>query len=121
MNDVLITHLGTTHEPLLNYLDEDDEMTFDAVGRLRLYTSALLSGSVTPATLAEDWPDWYDLAPAFVLAYGTEELARTQDAAGFLRATEGHREVSLDEADRAHLAALESRLDRYPELRNVEE
>ena len=28
--------------------------------------TALLDGSVRPARLAEDWPDWFDLAPAFV-------------------------------------------------------
>ena len=121
MNDILITHLGTTHEPLLDYLDEDDEMMFDTVERLRLYTSALVSGSITPATLAEDWPDWFELAPAFVLAYGTDELARLQEAATFLRAVEEHDEVGLTEADRVYLVALKSRLDQYPALRNVEE
>jgi hypothetical protein len=121
VNDILITHLGTTHEPLFNYLDEDDEMMFDTVERLRLYASALLSGSITPATLADDWDDWFDLAPAFVLAYGTEELARLQDAASFLRAVEEHGEGGLDEADRVYLTALASRLDMYPELRHVEE
>jgi len=49
-------------------------MMFDTVERLRDYTSALLIDAVTPAALAEEWPDWYHLAPAFVLAYGTEEL-----------------------------------------------
>ena len=86
MNDVLVTHLGTIDERLLFYLDEDDEMMFDTVERLRSYTTALLDASITPAVLVTKWSDWFDLVPAFVLAYGTEELQRTQEAAVFLRA-----------------------------------
>jgi hypothetical protein len=29
--------------------------------------TALLDGSVRPARLAEDWPNWFDLAPPFVV------------------------------------------------------
>ena len=117
MNEALVAHLGTIDERLLFYLDEDDEMMFDTVERLRLYTSALLADSMTPATLAEEWPDWYLLVPAFVLAYGTGELEKLQDAAAFLGAVEEHDDVGLDESDRTYLAALEARLDMYPEMR----
>jgi hypothetical protein len=46
----------------------------DAVQRLRFYTSALLKGSISPDHVLEDWRDWYQLVPAFVATYGTEEL-----------------------------------------------
>jgi hypothetical protein len=121
VNDFLVTHLGTIDERLLFYLDEDDEMMFDTVERLRLYTNALLADSITPAALAEEWPDWYHLAPAFVHAYGTKELETLQDAAVFLGAVEEHDDVGLDEADRTYLQALELRLGLYPEIRTTTE
>jgi hypothetical protein len=37
-------------------------MSLDAVRRLRLYTSALLGGSVTPGHLVEGRADWFHLA-----------------------------------------------------------
>jgi len=51
------------------------------VKRARFFTSALLECSITPEAVAEDWPDWFDLAPAFVLVYGTTELQEMQDEA----------------------------------------
>jgi hypothetical protein len=51
----------------------------------------------------EDWPDWYQLAPAFVAAYGSEELQDLEGAAEFLRAVEEDEEVSLTERDRTDL------------------
>ena len=48
VNDLLVTNLNTIDERLLEYLDEDDELTLDTVRRLHLYTSVLLDGSVSP-------------------------------------------------------------------------
>ena len=36
----------------------------------------------------EDWPDWYQLAPAFVATYGTEELQELEGASVLLEAIE---------------------------------
>jgi hypothetical protein len=121
VNDFLVTYLDTIDERLLEYLDDDDEMTLDTVRRLRLYTSALLAGSVTLDHLAEDWADWFHLAPAFVLSYGTEEQEEMQNAAMFLTAIEEDDDVTLTEADRKYLTMLESQLDMYPEMRTTEE
>lgn len=88
---------------------------------MRFYTSALLAGSLTPKHVEEDWPDWYHLAPAFVAAYGTEELKELEVAAIFLRAVEEDDDASLTEADLAYLTALEPWLDMYPEMRTTEE
>jgi hypothetical protein len=109
MNDFLVSYLDTIDERLLEYLDEDDELSLDAVKRLRLYASALLAGSVTPDHLAEDWSDWFHLAPAFVLAYGTEELEKLGDATDILDSEEGQQGIALTKADRAYLVALEAR------------
>jgi hypothetical protein len=120
VNDFLASYLDAIDERLLDYLDDDDELKLDVVQRLRFYTSALLAGLITPKHVEEDWPDWYHLAPAFVAAYGTEELKELEDAAMFLRAVEEHDDVSLTEADVAYLTALETWLDMYPEMRTTE-
>jgi hypothetical protein len=83
---------------------------------MRFYTTALLAGSITPSHVEEDWPDWYYLAPAFVAAYGNEELKDLEDAAVFLQAVDDD-DVNLTEADLAYLRALEAWLDMYPEMR----
>jgi hypothetical protein len=106
---------------LLEYLDEDDELRLDAVQRLRLYASSLLDGSLTPSDVHEDWPDWFDLAPAFVVAYGTKELSDAENATDFLGAVEEHEQVRLTDADRSYLRELDAWLDMYPEMRTTEE
>ena len=121
MNDFLLSYLDSIDERLLEYLDEDEELSVDAVRRLRLYTVALFAGSLAPARLAEDWFDWFHLAPAFVAAYGTEEVQQLQGGAVFLRAVEEQDDVVLTEADRDYLRALEVQLDMYPEMRPTEE
>jgi len=117
VNDFLVVYLDSINERLLEYLDEDDELKLDAVQRLRFYTTAMLDGSITPKHVEEDWSDWYQLVPAFVATYGTEELKQLEDAAMFVRAVEEHEDVSLTKVDRAYLRALEAWLDKYPELR----
>ena len=121
MNDFLVTYLDSIDEGLLEYLDDDDDLKLDVVQRLRFYTSALLTGSVTPDHVVEDWPDWFQLAPAFVAAYGTDELKEIVGAVVFLRAVEEDDDATLTGADRAYLKALESWLDMYPEMRTTEE
>ena len=120
VNDFLVTYLDSIDEQLLEYLDEDDKLKLDAVQRLRFYTSALLEGSISPEHVEDDWPDWYQLAPAFVATYGTEELQELEGASEFLEAIEEQNDVSLTDADRAYLKALEAWLDMYPEMRTTE-
>ncbi len=117
MNDFLVSYLDTIDERLLKYLDDDEQLSLDAVQRLRLCASSLLDGSLSPDHLAEDWVDWFHLAPAFVLAYGTPELEKLGDPSDLLGAEEGQRGILLTSADRDYLVALETRLDIYPEIR----
>ncbi len=98
VSDFLVVYLDTIDGRLLEYLDEDDELKLDAVQRLSFYTTALLDGSISPEHINEDWPDWYQLAPAFVATYGTEELQGLEGAAVFLRAIEEDEDVCLTEA-----------------------
>jgi hypothetical protein len=120
VSDFCVTYLDSIDEQLLEYLDEDDKLKLDAVQRLRFYTSALLEGSISPEHVEDDWPDWYQLAPAFVATYGTEELQELEGASEFLEAIEEQNDVSLTDADRAYLKALEAWLDMYPEMRTTE-
>jgi hypothetical protein len=120
VSDFCVTYLDSIDEQLLEYLDEDDELKLDAVQRLRFYTTALLDGSITPDHVEDDWPDWYQLVPAFVATYGTEELQELEGASVFLEAIEEQDDVSLTEADRAYLKALEAWLGMYPEMRTTE-
>jgi hypothetical protein len=121
VNDFLVLYLDSIDEQLLEYLDEDDELKLDAVQRLTFYTTALLDGSITPDHVMEDWPDWYQLAPAFVATYGSEELQELEGASEFLEAIEEQDDVSLTDADLAYLKALEAWLGMYPEMRTTEE
>ena len=105
----------------MEYLDDDDELKLDAVKRLRFYTSALLEGSISPDHVMEDWPDWYQLVPAFVATYGSEELQELEGAAVLLEAIEEQDDVSLTDADLAYLRALEAWLGMYPEMRTTGE
>ena len=120
VNDFLVVYLDSIDEQLLEYLDEDEELKLDAVQRLRFYTTALLDGSITPDHVMEDWPDWYQLVPAFVATYGSEELQELECAAVLLEAIEEDEDVTLNEADRDYLKALEEWLGMYSEIRNTE-
>jgi len=114
VNDFLVVYLDSIDEQLLEYLDEDEELKLDAVQRLSFYTTALLDGSITPDHVMEDWPDWYQLVPAFVATYGTEELQELECAAVLLEAIEEDDEVGLTKADVVYLSTLEAWLDMYP-------
>jgi hypothetical protein len=120
VNDFLVVYLDSIDERLLEYLDEDEELKLDAVQRLRFYTTALLDGSITPDHVMEDWPDWYQLVPAFVATYGSDELQELEGAAVLLEAIEEDEDVTLNEADRDYLKALEEWLGMYSEIRNTE-
>jgi hypothetical protein len=120
VSDFLVVYLDSIDERLLEYLDEEDELKLDAVKRLRFYTSALLEGSITPDQVMEDWPDWYQLASAFVATYGSDELRELEVAAELLEAIEEDEDVTLTEADRDYLKALEAWLGMYPEMQSTE-
>ncbi len=116
-----MAYLDAIDEHLLDYLDSAEELRVDTVRRMRLCTAALLERSITPNTLNEDWPDWYDLAPAFVTVYGPEWMEDLEEEAGFLDTSEEGEDAPLTKADQVYLVALESLLDMYPEIGSDEE
>ena len=116
VSEFLVIYLDSIDERLLDYLDEDEELRLEVVKRLRYYTSVLLEGSISPAAVAEDWADWFDLIQAFVSAYASEGVVELEEAAP-LMSDEVEEDTVLTEADRAYLVAVELLLDAYPEMR----
>ena len=114
MNDFLVSYLDAIEERLLEYLDDEGELKLEVVQRLRFYTSALLNGSLSPDNVVQDWADWFQLVPAFVAAYGTDELKEAEVASVFLETVEEHEHASINDAVRSYLKAVEAWLDMYP-------
>jgi hypothetical protein len=121
VNEFLARYLDSIDVRLVEHLDENGELSLDSVVWLRRYTSALLDGTMTPAGLAEDWPDWYLLAAAFVTVYAPEEVEELEEQTTFLDAVEAGDDAVLTEDDRAYLWALRLHLGMYPALRSSEE
>lgn len=53
---------------------EDAELSEETLGRLHAYAVALSAREVTPKWVAEDWPEFFNLALAFVERHGSAEL-----------------------------------------------
>lgn len=121
VNEYLPIVLGSIDERFLDYLDEDGEMLPATVRRLHNYTVALLDGSINPAAVVEDWPDYYDLLPAFVAAYAPEWVGNLEGAAEFLDGPEDGDHGRLTNDDVAYLLAVEPVIDRYAEMGTTEE
>ena len=117
VNDYLVSFLKAIDSRLLGYLDSHDALAVKTVKRLRFFANAMLEGTTTPSKVAHDWADWFQLARAFVVVYGTLELADLEGDARLLHAGEIDGNKKLTEADRAYLSALQDALDCYPEMR----
>ena len=115
----MVGYLDSTDEPLLAYLDEEDELPPEVVNRLRYDASAILEGSVTPAAVAEDWADWFDPSRAFLATYAPEGIEE-MEAGVPLMSEEVGEDAVLTEADRVYPPAVELLLDARPEMRRGE-
>ena len=56
------------------HVDDRSDLSPETVGLLHTYVVALSAREITTETVAEDWPDFFDLLNAFVVTYGSEEL-----------------------------------------------
>lgn len=112
MAENLVTHLGAVDERLVGYLDEEKNLSSEAVQRLRRFAVAMSEGSMTPELALEDWPDFYPLAAAFVVACGSDELRGLYDQATVFSAVV-RRDVQFTDADRVFVVALSDELERY--------
>lgn len=114
MNDALTTQLSAIDDRLLAYLDERGELPVEVIARMHRFANAMVEGSATAELVAADWPEFFDLAAAFVFAYGSTELKNVYDRASLVDTVADGRFVPLDDADRVLLVLLTEELERYP-------
>lgn len=106
MNDDLAAFLASVDLDLLRYLDANAELSLSATEHLYRYAVALLQGLIDPRDVAEDWEDFFPLAHAFVLTYGSKRLEFLHRRAALLSAKAMRPTVGLTGADRAVLVEL---------------
>jgi hypothetical protein len=116
-NDPLVTYLESIDKRLLDYLDEDDELSIATIQRLRSHISELLAGTLTTSALTAAWPEWFDLVSAFVITYGSFELEDLEVVSGFERETEWDSGAPPSGLIRGYLLTLELELDVFPETK----
>jgi hypothetical protein len=103
VSDDLADYLDSIDAHLVGYLDEDRNISKDAVRHVQCYVVALLQGLLVPEHVHEDWPDFFPLVTAFVLAYGTPGLGHLARSSAIF---EGDGDDPLTEQDRAFLVTL---------------
>gem|GEM_PF-2049066 len=74
VNEDLAAYLESINSRLLAYLDPEKDLSTETVAHLYRYSVALLQALILPEHIVEDWDDYFDLADAFVLAYGSKRL-----------------------------------------------
>jgi hypothetical protein len=103
MSDDLAAYLDSIDAHLVQYLDGDRDISNAAVRHLGLYMVALIDGVVVPEHVHEDWPDFFPLVVAFVLAYGSPRLGHLARQSAIF---EGHGDEPLTDGDRVFLVTL---------------
>lgn len=76
MSDNLAAYLDSIDSHLVGYLDPDHDISTDTLRHVQCYAVALIEGLVVPEHVHEDWPEFFPLVVAFVLAYGSPGLGR---------------------------------------------
>ena len=114
VSDALSSYLSDIDGRLLEYLDASGELPLDVVTRLHRFTNSLVEGSATLELVADEWADFFDLASAFVVAYGTPELQDLYDRANLEAAVAAGRLLPIEDTDRVLLVLLTEELESYP-------
>lgn len=93
-------------------LDADQAVDLDRSGAdlrgVQRYASALLKGGVAPEKVHEDWPAFFRLVLAFVLAHGSQRLCHLQQESSLF---EGWGDDPLTDYDRDFLETLVREVD----------
>lgn len=103
MSDDLAAYLDSIDAHLVEYLDPDRDISIGAVRHVQCYVVALIQGLVVPEHVHEDWPDFFPLVVAFVLAYGSARLGRLGRQSAIF---EGGGDEPLTDADRVFLVTF---------------
>ena len=102
----LFAYLESFAPDLCHYLDDDHGLGLGTVDHLYRYGLALLQGTMFPARVAAEWEDFFPLAEAFVLAYGSDRLYRQNQRAALLAVGRGESPHPLTGTDRSMLVDL---------------
>jgi hypothetical protein len=112
MNDDLAEYLGALDRDLLAYLDANRDLSLKTAERLYHYAMAMHQGFLEPEHVAEDWADFFTLADAFVLAYGSKRLGLLNRRSALLSAGNGL-PYFLNDFDRTFLVELVRELSAF--------
>lgn len=107
----LASYLSAGDESLVGYLDHDENLSEETVGRLRRFAVAMSEGSMTPGLADADWPDFYPLVAAFVVVCGSDELRDLYDRSTVSSAMV-RGDVPMTDVDRVFLVTLSEELER---------
>lgn len=108
MSDDLADYLDSIDAHLVDYLDQDRNISSAAVRHVRCYAIALVEGLVVPEHVHEDWPDFFPLVVAFVLAYGSPRLGHLARRSTIF---EGGGDEPLTDGDRIFLVSMLAEID----------
>jgi hypothetical protein len=103
VSDDLTAFLGSVDARLVDYLDSSGDLSTDAIRRMQCYGVALLQDLVLPEHVHEDWPDFFPLVVAFVLAHGSASLGHLARRAAIF---EGGGDDPLADGDRLFVMSL---------------
>lgn len=96
-------NLDSIDPRLIGYLDADGNLSVDAIRRVERYAVALIQERVVPEHVHEDWPDFFPLVAALILAYGSPRLRQLARMSSIFK---GWGDDPLTERDRTFLVAL---------------
>ncbi len=106
--DDLASYLGAIEARLEADLDADLDRSVEDLREVQRCTCGLLTGGLHPEQLHEDWPRFFRLVAAFVLAHGSPRLCRLQKKCSLF---EGWGDDPLTDYDRAFLESLSHEVD----------
>lgn len=112
MSADLVAYLAAIDEGLLGYLDAQEELSGATLAHVHRYAVALAEGLIVPAHVVEDWPDFFELAEAFVLAYGSAHLDHLHRRAPILATLTVPARVRAEGTDHLFLALLAEEIAR---------
>jgi hypothetical protein len=114
MSDDLADFLDAIDPHLVEYLDATKDISCEAVRHVQCYAVAMLQGLIVPEHVHEDWPDFYPLVDAFVMAHGSRRLACLSWESCLF---EGGGDDPITESDRGFLLALLAEIHAFLTVR----
>jgi len=103
VSDDLANYLDSIDSRLVGYLNTHRDVPPDAVRHVQCYAVAMLQDLIVPEVVHEDWPDFYPLVVAILLAYGSPRLGRLARHSALF---EGGADDPLTDAGRMFLTTL---------------